>query len=606
MRTHDEVMQAAPSIAPPSPRLAAPFERQMLRHALDAQLRLLPYALGFFGVSLPVFLTTAAFAENRGWLVVSLILFAFNWAAFYVVHDWLKTKPDIQERVELRLPMQTGGGMLWSLAITQTSAFAVHSGPVSEILLVLCAGAAVAVMFFASPHLFSLLIVAPAAAVTPISALLSRSETRDSGMLALGGCALGLALALMLNRHLRGHFALAVERENLIEDREAALDDARRLTRSKSDIVATLSHEIRNGLSGVAHVLAGALGAGSRGAPSREQLAAALAAARDLVEVLDATLDSETAEAGRLSVAARPLNVVRLAQDMLLLHRPTASMKGIDIACEIDPALQQGGAALGDGARVRQILNNLVGNAVKYTVRGRVEIRLRPAGPGRVAFDVVDTGPGLTAEELTTAFEPFRRVARTGAGVPGAGLGLSLSVRLARLMKGDLLADSTPGVGSRFTLELPFDHAAEAIETAPAVTDLSCRPMRVLLAEDDALNAAMLRAVLEQLGHRVIHAQDGQRALEILRKTDVDLVILDGRMPVMDGPTTARAIRSLPGEQAHLPIIAVIGGDPEEAQALTAAGAGAVLRKPVTVSAVARAVAAAGEADPAPPVRAVA
>src|SRR5690606_11184996 len=156
----------------------------------------------------------------------------------------------------------------------------------------------------------------------------------DTGTLVLSASALAMALALILNRHLRQHFALALEREGLIVEREGALNETRRLAKSKSDILATLSHEIRNGLSGVAHVLAGALGAGSRGAPSRDQLKAALAAARDLVEVLDATLDSEVAETGRLNVSSKSLDSALLIQDMALLHRGAAQAKGLQISAQ--------------------------------------------------------------------------------------------------------------------------------------------------------------------------------------------------------------------------------------------------------------------------------
>jgi signal transduction histidine kinase/CheY-like chemotaxis protein len=435
----------------------------------------------------------------------------------------------------------------------------------------------------------------------PILALKADPATAWTGELVQAGSALAMALALILNRHLREHFALSVEREGLIGEREAALLKAGRLAKSKSDIVATLSHEIRNGLSGVAHVLAGALGAGSRGAPSREQLRAALHAARDLVEVLDATLDSETAEAGRLAVVPRPIDATRLVEELVLLHRPNAQAKGLELVAHVDASLAGGGAAIGDSARVRQILNNLVGNAVKYTVRGRIELRAERIGERRVRLEAADSGPGLTAEELAKAFEPFSRIARTGAGVNGAGLGLSLSRRLAELMGGEVAAESAPGVGSRFWLDLPFDPEAGVAEPSAPVAEepaAAPRPIRVLIAEDDRLNAAMLRAVLEQLGHKVLHAQDGRRAVELLGRAEVDLVMLDGRMPEMDGPATARALRALPGAAAKLPVVAVIGGDAEDAAAMLEAGADTVLRKPVTVAGVARAVAdAAAERD---------
>jgi len=582
----------------PKLRTLAEIDRAVARQALDAQVRMLPYALAFFGLCLPVFAATAAYAPNAVRLLICLGVYGFNWAVFYGIVDWLKRDPEAAADLNRRTAMQIGGGLLWAVAVLQTSYFALGAGPYAETLLVLCAGAAVGVIFFASPSLPSLLLVAPVAAAGPIIALRSNPETAWTGLLVLCGSALALALALILNRHLREHFLLNLEREGLIEDREKALSEARKLAKSKSDIVATLSHEIRNGLSGVAHVLAGALGAGSRGAPSREQLKAALHAARDLVDVLDATLDSETADSGRLIVTPKAVDADRLVQDMVLLHRQSAARKGLEIVAQVDRAAAQG-AVMADSARLRQILNNLVGNAVKYTLRGRIEVRATLASNDRIRFEVADTGPGLSADELGKAFEPFTRVSRTGAGTPGAGLGLSLSRSLAVLMGGTLSAESAPGVGSRFELELPFDgNAMAAVEASPeAPMEISAPALRVLIAEDDPLNAAMLRAVLEQLGHRVLLAQDGRRALELLKVSDIDLVMLDGRMPVMDGPACARAIRAMDGDCGRLPIVAVIGGDLEEAQQMSDAGADAVLRKPVTVSAVARAVADAASAD---------
>ncbi len=311
--------------------------------------------------------------------------------------------------------------------------------------------------------------------------------------------------------------------------------------------------------------------------------------------MLDATLDSETAEAGTLSVAARPIDAARLVEELVLLNRPNAATKNVELSAQVDDLLAATcGAAIGDSARVRQVLNNLVGNAVKYTVRGRIEVRAQLIGANRMRLEVVDSGPGLSAEELKRAFVPFERIERTGAGVPGAGLGLSLSRQLARLMGGDVGADSAPGVGSRFWLDLPFDPKATLEDVTHAGPDPQTRPLRVLVIEDDSLNAAMLRAVLEQLGHRVLHAQDGQRAIDLLKVSEFDLIMLDGRMPGMDGPETAREIRRLGGSTGDLPIVAVIGGDAEEAQAMTEAGADTVLRKPVTVASVARTVADAG------------
>jgi len=315
--------------------------------------------------------------------------------------------------------------------------------------------------------------------------------------------------------------------------------------------------------------------------------------------VLNATLDSETAEAGRLALDREPFDPARLTRDLVLLNRPHASAKGVELALHVDPELESddAGAVIGDMTRTRQVLGNLIGNAVKYTVRGRIEARIERRGETLIAISVADTGPGLSAEELEQAFEPFRRVERTGAGIPGAGLGLSLARQLAGLMGGVLTGHSAVGVGSCFTLELPWNPAAvapgeDSVEF-PAATGATPggRALRVLVAEDDALNAAMLRAILEQLGHQVVGANNGRRALELAQLADFDLLMIDGRMPLMDGPQTAAAIRALPMAIALAPIIAVIGGDADEARECLDAGCDTVLRKPVTVAGVARAVA---------------
>lgn len=571
-----------------------------LAKALDAQAALLPYALGVFAVSLPLFVWIGSFAANRVWMTASFAVFAINWGAFYAVVNWLRDEGS--QDLNRRARVQVIGGVLWALAAVQVSIFALGAGPAREPLLLLATAGAVLCAFFAAPYLVGLLIVAPIAAAGPL--LASFSGDRQLGELTWGATALALTLALVLNRMFRRQHDLAVQHEHLVDERLRVLEAAERTARSKSDIVATLSHEIRNGLTGVTHVLAAAAGRGGRAAPSREQLNAALDAAQDLIAVLNATLDSETAESGRLNVETQPFDPVRLVQDLALLDKPHAATKGLELAVHIDPLLRgrDKGATVADALRTRQIIANLLGNAVKYTVRGRIEVRLE-LREGQIAIEVADTGPGLSAEEIEQAFEPFRRVERTGAGVNGAGLGLSLSRQLARLMGGALEARSAVGVGSCFTLTLPFDPVAECelgeqeLDAVVAESSGAPRALRILIAEDDALNAAMLRAILEQLGHQVVHAQNGRRAADLAKIAEFDLLMLDHRMPVMDGPAAAASLRAGEGPNRYAPIVAIIDGDGEEATEFLDAGADILLRKPVSVAGVARALADAAALD---------
>ncbi len=574
----------------------APRSGSVAVQSLDAQAALLRYALILFGVGLPIFAWAASFAPDRLWILGSFTIFAINWSAFYAVVDWARRRPDQLANESLRTRVHILGGLLWAGAVAQMSAIGAGAGAVSEPLLLLALGAAAICVFFSGPSLPALLIVGPAACAGPLIALFANPAETPLARIALAATALGFALSLIFNRLLRRLFAFAGERETLIGQRAQSLAEAKRLTKSKSDLIATLSQEIKTGLTGVAHVLASAVG-GGRGQPSRDQLSAALEAAEDLIAVLDATLDTEVAEAGELLLARLPFDPARLARDVVLMHRPQAAAKTIELSVHIDEQLVRDGAGgvVGDAVRTRQILSSLVGNAVKYTLRGRVEVRVERAEPDRLRIEVADTGPGLTPDELIHAFDAFSRIERTSTGVPGAGLGLSLASQLALLMGGEVHAESAPGVGSCFWLDLPYDPTAHPTRLDGAAMDQGqprARSLKVLVAEDDALGAAMLRGVLEQLGHHVLHARDSRRAFELAQICQVDLIMLDGRMAEMGGADTIRAIRALAGPASRIPVVAVIDGDGEEARAVLEAGADQVLRKPVSVSSAARVLAA--------------
>ena len=592
MITHDRQLYLQTSSPPDEPVEA---------RARKAQAELLPYALGFFAVALPVFVWAAAYAADAVWMSALFAQFSLNWAGFYFAVNRYGAKSDRPAGPRLKAFLHLMASLSWAVAVAEIAFFAAFAGPVRPVLLAMDIAAAVACLFFSSPWLLGLLLTFPIAASAPVVAF---ALTNDKGgaAAALGAVFFAMALCMIVNRILRRQFALAAEREQLIGERASSLEEAERLATSKSQILATLSHEIRTGLSGVTHVLAAAA-RGGRSAPSREQLSAALQASNELLEVLNATLDTETVGTGRLAVATRPFDAARLARSTALLIRPKATAKGLELVLHVDENLASGpGAAIGDPVRVRQVLSNLVGNAIKYTARGRVEVRVQRSNDGRLRFEVADTGPGLSAEELERAFEPFARIDRVGLGVSGAGLGLSLSRELARLMDGNVAAESALGVGSRFWLELPFDVTAAPADTADEVEDMdmsspaqAVRSLRVLLAEDDSLTAAMTRAVLEQLGHQVVQAHDGQRALELAAFCPFDLAIVGGRLPALSGAPGADYVGALSTATQGAPIIGLVGGEPGDAETCLTAGIEQVLRKPATVPGVARAIAGAME-----------
>lgn len=240
--------------------------QSVTQQAVDAQAALLPYALAVFAVSLPAYVWAGSHAANAVWMTGTFAMFAAAWAVFYGAVSWIK-RPDAAQNLKMRGRIQIGSALVWSLTVAQIAAFADGAGPAREPLLMTAVAASVVVIFFASPWLPSLLIVGPAAAAGPLVVLFLRPESQPLARSAWGAVALAMALALIFNRVLRRQFALAAERELLIAERAGTVDEARRLARSKSDLVATLSHEIRNGLTGVVHVLSAAAGRNGRGAP---------------------------------------------------------------------------------------------------------------------------------------------------------------------------------------------------------------------------------------------------------------------------------------------------------------------------------------------------
>jgi len=578
-------------------------ELALTKLALEAQAALLPHALATFAICLPIFVWGGSLAPNSAWMSISFAIFAAAWGIFYAAISWIKGA-SAKDKIVMRGQIQVACGLVWSLAVAEIAVFADRAGPMRDSLLLMSLAAAILVLFFSAPWLPSLLIVGPAAAATPLILLGTNKESDDLALISQGAFALCLALAFIFNRVLRRQFELAADRDVLIAERAGAVDDARRIAQSKSDLVATLSQEIRNGLTSVTQLLTAAADRSHRSGLPREQVADALKAANDLIKTLNTTLDSETAVTGGLTVNRTPIDLADLVRKMVAAQRSVATAKGLELQVFVDPDLEAvGGAALGDVNRVSEILAHLIANGLKYTVRGRVEVRLKLNESARILVEVVDTGPGLDAEELNRAFEPFQRIGRTNAGTSGAGLGLSLSKELAHLMGGSLSGLSAVGVGCCFRLELPFDPHAKPLSLVdyPQVAASQAPErdtLRVLCAEDDALAAAMLRAALEQSGHQVIQTSTGRRALDLARLCELDLIMIDGDLPGLEGSETIADIRRIDGPASRVPIIAVIDGSAEQAKACRDCGADAILRKPVTAVALSRALADALAARP--------
>jgi len=385
---------------------------------------------------------------------------------------------------------------------------------------------------------------------------------------------------------------------------EHAQAEAQEASRAKSAFLAMMSHEVRtpmNGVLGLAHALRGT----GLDARQTQYLDMIEESGHGLMTILNDVLDLSKVEAGKLELDIAPFDIRRSAAQIALVWSETARLKGLDLTLEVDPATPAWLA--GDDARVRQILRNLVSNAVKFTETGRVTIHIAPGDAGGIMLSVSDTGAGLSPEQRDRLFTPFAQGDRTIARrFGGTGLGLTICRRLAGMMGGDISVASVEGEGATFTVTLALS-ATEAPEKArEAVAKLDLGGVRVLVVDDNEINQIVARAVLETAGALVAVAGDGHAALARLRVEDFDVVLMDVHMPGMDGVEAVRRIRAGEGGRVDVPVVAltadVMAGDAER---LLAQGFDDAHPKPIqpagllaTVAAALRPAAACARGEP--------
>ncbi|WP_237559910.1 PAS domain S-box protein [Desulfohalovibrio reitneri] len=370
--------------------------------------------------------------------------------------------------------------------------------------------------------------------------------------------------------------------KRLLRDQEEARIQAENVSLAKSQFLANMSHEIRtplHGMLGMAELLL----ADTKNPSLVEEYAGNIReAGTNLLSLLEDILDMARIEADRLSVEEAPVELRPLARSVLGMFAIEAGKRDLSLTFEPAPDLPE--LVYTDQGRLRQVLVNLVGNAVKFTERGAVTVIARPTeqGSDRVLFEVRDTGPGIPPEQQEAMFEVFRQAdASYSRPKAGSGLGLTISRKLAGLLGGWLWVESTPGQGSSFFLTItarPVDSASAPPPAEPRDTS----PMRVLLAEDNRVNQLMTRRMLERHGHSVLTASDGDEALDILARERVDLVLMDISMPRLDGLEATRRIRRGGAVlDPSVPVVALTAhamtGDREE---FLAEGMDAYLAKP--------------------------
>ena len=373
---------------------------------------------------------------------------------------------------------------------------------------------------------------------------------------------------------------------------EQARAAAEKSNQAKARFLANMSHEIRTPMTGVLGMLDVALDA-ELAEPQRQQIQDARNSANSLLSILNDVLDFSKIESEGITLSEGDFDPREMMEQVETMFRSRATEKGIDLrldAADLPASLHA------DSSRLRQVVVNLAGNAVKFTSHGAVQLVARwvedrdtPQNPAQNAsgvlhIEVSDDGIGISKSNQAKLFERFTQAdASTTRRFGGTGLGLSISKEIIETMRGRIGVNSTEGSGSTFWFEVPCRQATSAVATEPTCSDVTTeQPLKLLVAEDSPVNQKIVSAFLKKAGHELVLVDDGEAAVEQVQQEHFDLVLMDMQMPKLDGVGAAHAIRALDGPAARLPIIALTAesmqGDRER---LLASGMDGYVSKPI-------------------------
>ncbi len=411
-----------------------------------------------------------------------------------------------------------------------------------------------------------------------------QGNTEDSGAVLLAGLDL---TELIANQK-------ALESAN-VQIREA-LDQAEQANRSKSVFLANMSHEIRtpmNGILGAAELLLDS----SLSEDQRRYLDIIHSSSHVLLDIINDILDLSKIESGKLEMESISFDLNDLLTNVYQLFNEPVRRKGLSLLYYYDGGLPT--HWMGDPKRIRQIITNLLSNALKFTDKGRIEIRvsghLTEEHNYQVSIDVRDSGIGIPADKQAQIFQAFRQAdSSTSRRYGGTGLGLTISRHLAQAMRGNITIQSGMGEGSVFTLKLPLPESQQPVSrrSQPKKHELPTLSGHVLLAEDNQVNQKITERMLERIGMTCHTVADGEQAITALIRDEFDLILMDVNMPVMDGITATERIRELSSQKRSVPIIALTANAMlEDRQQCLEAGMNGFVSKPLRTEELAAAIA---------------